>query len=245
MTPENKSSQRCYLIGLIEDYSTNRLNYNVNISPYGDFKEGRERHNLIYLPNKNYVLACGGFFSKSCEYSDIYRGNWELIAPMNKSRGNASMVYVNDRFIYIIGGFELRNDAPKGNYLNDLEIFDVNNFGNGWRLVNFANPHKYNLKLTALGVVPISKTIFLICGGYDGREYKKNVYKVDCNNYLYPLVEETTPLNDTTIFTHNLFCKIKKSYFNFDFQGQMYGFDYDKWQFGKLNMNQMYNYQNK
>ena len=245
MTPENKSSQRCYLIGLIEDYSTNRLNYNVNISPYGDFKEGRERHNLIYLPNKNYVLACGGFFSKSCEYSDIYRGNWELIAPMNKSRGNASMVYVNDRFIYIIGGFELRNDAPKGNYLNDLEIFDVNNFGNGWRLVNFANPHKYNLNLTALGVVPISKTIFLICGGYDGREYKKNVYKVDCNNYLYPLVEETTPLNDTTIFTHNLFCKIKKSYFNFDFQGQMYGFDYDNWQFGKLNMNQMYNYQNK
>ena len=237
MTPENKASVKCYLVGLIENDSSMKPNYSVNVTSYGDFKEGRERHNLIYCPNKNYVFACGGFFSKSCEYTDVYRGNWELISPMNKSRGNASMAYVNDRFIYIIGGFELSNDAPKkGNYLGDLEYFDTNNFGNGWRVINFTNPHGYNLNLTALGIVPINKTIFLICGGYDGREYKKDVYKVDCNNYSCPLVERTTELNNATIFTNNMFCKIRKSYFNFDYQGQMYGFDYENWRFGMLNM---------
>jgi hypothetical protein len=237
MTPENKASVKCYLVGLIENDSSMNPNYSVNVTAYGDFKEGRERHNLLYCPNKNFVFACGGFYSKSCEYTDVYRGNWELISPMNKSRGNASMAYVNDRFIYIMGGFELSSDIPKGNYLNDLEYFDINNFGNGWRIINFANPHGFNMSLTALGVVPINKNIFLICGGYDGREYKKDVYKVDCSNYTCPLVEQTQELNNATIFTNNMFCKIRKSYFNFDFQGQMYGFDYENWRFGMLNMN--------
>ena len=237
MTPENKASVKCYLVGLIENDSSMNPNYSVNVTAYGDFKEGRERHNLIYCPNKNFVFACGGFYSKSCEYTDVYRGNWELISPMNKSRGNASMAYVNDRFIYIMGGFELSSDIPKGNYLNDLEYFDINNFGNGWRIINFTNPHGFNMSLTALGVVPINKNIFLICGGYDGREYKKDVYKVDCSNYTCPLVEQTQELNNATIFTNNMFCKIRKSYFNFDFQGQMYGFDYENWRFGMLNMN--------
>ena len=239
MTQDNKISNKCYLIGLIENDSSNNANYSISVTPYGDFKEARERHNLIYLPNKNFVFACGGFYSKSCEYTDVYRGNWELLKPMNKSRGNASMAYVNDRFIYIMGGFELGKDLPKGNYLNDIEMFDVNNFGNGWKIIYFNNPNRYNMSLTALGVVPISKSLFLICGGYDGREYKNNCYKVDCNNYNSPLVEETDGLQNATIFTHNMFCKIRKSYFNFDFQGQMYGFDYENWRFGMLNMNQM------
>jgi hypothetical protein len=238
MSNENKPSTKCYLIGLLDNGPSIKPNYSINVSPYGDFKEGRERHNLIYLPNKNYIFACGGFFSKSCEYSDFYRGNWELIKPMNKSRGNATMAYINDRFIYIVGGFELRSDAPKGCYLNDIEYFDINNFGNGWKLINFVNPHRYNLYLTACGIVPISKSIFLICGGFDGKEYKNNVYKVDCTNYQSPLVEETTPINNPTIFTHNMFCRIRKSFFNFDIKGQMYGFDYENWRFGMFNMNQ-------
>ena len=237
-TRENNVSKKCYLISLLESDSSQKPMYSVNISPYGDLQEGRERHNLIYLPNKNSVFACGGFFSKSCEYTDVYKGTWELISPMNRPRGNASMAYVNDRFIYIIGGFELRNeDVPKGYYLDDIEYFDVNNFANGWKIINFLNPNRYNLGLTALGVVPISKSIFLICGGYDGREYKNIVYKVNCNNYLNPIVEQTLEINNPTIFTHNMFCKIRKSYFNFDYQGQMYGSDYENWRFGMLNMN--------
>ena len=90
--------------------------------------------------------------------------------------------------------------------------------------------------LTALGVIPISRNIFLICGGYDGKQYKSNVYKIDCSNHEHPEVEETQNLGNETIFTHNMFCKIRKSYFNYDYKSQMFGFDYENWAFGTLNM---------
>ena len=66
----------------------------------------------------------------------------------------------------------------------------------------------------------------------------KNVTLYNCNNYQNPLVEPGPEIGNPTIFTHNMFCKIRRSYFNFDYQGQMYGFDYDNWRFGMLNMNQ-------
>ena len=237
MSKDMKPLLKCYLIGIIENDSSERPKYSINISPYGDFKIGRERHNLIYLPNKNYVVACGGFLSKYCECSDIYKGNWETMPSMNKSRGNASMAYINNRYIYIMGGFELSYDSPKGNYLNDIEYFDINNFGNGWTNINFSNPYGYNLSLTALGVVPITKNIFLICGGFDGKEYKNTVYKIDCSDIQNPLVEESNFLTTRTIFTHNMFCKINKGYYNYDFEGQIYVFDYENWRFGIKYMN--------
>ena len=39
MTRENKVSTKCYLIGLIENDSSNNANYSINVTPYGDFKE--------------------------------------------------------------------------------------------------------------------------------------------------------------------------------------------------------------
>ena len=225
---------KCYLITLMEEESQNK--YEVNVMPYGSLKEARERHNLLFLPNKHFVFACSGFFSKTCEYTDIYKGEWEMISPLHKARGNASMAYVNERYVYILGGFELEEKA-KGNYLNDMEFFDIDNFGKGWTVINYVNNRGYNTSLTALGIVPISKNIFLICGGYDGKEYKSNVYKVDCTNHENPTIEETSSLGNNSIFTHNMFCKIRQSYFNFDMQGQMYGFDYENWRFGTLNPN--------
>ena len=225
---------KCYLITLMEEESQNK--YEVNVMPYGSLKEARERHNLLFLPNKHFVFACSGFFSKTCEYTDIYKGEWEMISPLHKARGNASMAYVNERYVYILGGFELEEKA-KGNYLNDMEYFDINNFEKGWTMINYVNNGGYNTSLTCFGIVPISKSIFLICGGYDGKEYKNNVYKIDCNDHEHQTIEETSTLGNNSIFTHNMFCKIRQSYFNFDMQGQMYGFDFENWRFGTLNQN--------
>ena len=83
MTKKNKILNKCYLTGLIESHSSNNANYSISVTPYGNFKETRKRHNLIYLPNKNFVFACGGFYYKSCQYTDIYRGNWELLKPIS------------------------------------------------------------------------------------------------------------------------------------------------------------------
>ena len=47
----------------------------------------------------------------------------------------------------------------------------------------------------------------------------------------------TQELENPTIFTHNMFSKIKNSYFNLDFNCTMHGFDYENWRFGILKMN--------
>ena len=102
----NKNLKKCYLINCFEnDNSPNH--YEIKIDSYGDFNEGRERQNLLYLPEKNYIFACSGFYTKSCEYTNIYEGTWSTIAPLNKSRGNASLACINERYVYILGGFDL------------------------------------------------------------------------------------------------------------------------------------------
>ena len=232
----NKNSKKCYLISFFEN-ENNPEHYDIKIDGYGDFNEGRERHNLLFLPDKNYIFACSGFYSKSCEYSKIYELSWTTISPLNKSRGNATMAYVNERYVYVLGGFNLSEGNKNGIYLSDIEYFDLNNFGKGWTTINYINNRGYNVSLTALGVIPISKSIFLICGGYDGIEYKKNVYKIDCTNHEKPTVILTQELENPTIFTHNMFSKIKNSYFNLDFNCTMHGFDYENWRFGILKMN--------
>ena len=229
----NKNSKKCYLISFIEN-NNNPEPYNIRIKAYDEFNEGRERHSLLFLPNKNYIFACSGFYSKSCEYTDINKGSWTLISPLNKSRGNAAMAYVNERYVYVLWGFNLSEGSKNGIYLNDIEYFDVNNFGKVWTTINYFNNKEYNLSLTALGVIPISKNIFLICGGYDGIEYKADVYKVDCTNYEKPIVLLNQNLNFRTIFTHNMFSKIQNSYFNLDINCIMHGFDFDNWRFGIL-----------
>ena len=154
---------------------------------------------------------------------------------IKKSRGNASMAYINEQYVFVIGGFNVPQ-KNEGIYLNDIEYLDIKNMNKGWTTINYVNNKGYNMALTALGIVPISKNIFLICGGYDGKKYINNVYKVDCTNLENPTVEETQSLGKPTIFIHNLFCKIRKSYFNFDIQCEMYGFDYENWRFGTLNL---------
>ena len=230
----------CYLITCMENDSPEK--FELNAMPYGDLKEARERHNLLFLPNKNYVFACSGFFIKSCEYLDIYKGNWEMVSPLNQSRGNASMAYINERYIYILGGFNVDEKDKKGIYLDDIEYFDVNNFGKGWTTIKLINNRGFNMAISAFGVIPLTKNIILICGGFDGNEYKGDVYKVDCTNHEQPTVEKTHEIGDKAIFTHNMFCKIRKGYFNFYYnnsngQFQMYAFDYENWRFGMMNLN--------
>ena len=158
-----------------------------------------------------------------------------MISSLNKIRGNASMAYINKRYIYIIGGFEIDYNL-KGNYLNDMEFFDTHNFGKGWTIIKYVNNNKnYDISLTALGVLPISNNTFLICGGYDGKEYRTNVYKVDCCNQEHPTIEEISSLGYNVIFPHNMFCKIRNTYYNFDSFGRMFVFNYENLRFEILN----------
>ena len=116
------------------------------------------------------------------------------------------MAYINERYIYIFCGSDLEGEKSKVDYLNDLEYFDINNFENGWTIINFKNENIYNLSMGAFGVIPVSENEFLICGGYDGKNWKNNTYRINCSDYKNPIIEEISVLNNA-IFIHNLFSR--------------------------------------
>ena len=106
-----------------------------------------------------------------------------------------------------------------------------------WTTINYINNRGYELSLCAVGVIHVSKNEFLICGGYDGNNYKSKTYKINCNNPEYPVIEDIN-INNAAIFIHNLFCKIGDAYFNFDFSTKLFRFDYNKMNLGVFYENQ-------
>ena len=225
-------NNKCFLISALET-KNNIENYDIIITSYGNLKEKRESHSIIYLPDKNFVFVCSGYLTKSCEYTDISKGNWEEIQSLNNVRINASMAYINERYIYILGGTSFEEE--KEIYLNNIEYFDINNFENGWKSLNFINDKDYNLSFCAFAVIPVDLNEFLICGGIHEKEYKTKTYKVNCNDYEHPIIEDIN-IHNNAVFIHNLFCKIGDAYFNFDFSAKLYKFDYKNLSLGVFNL---------
>ena len=202
--------------------------YELSIISYAKMLSARERHNIIYLPDKKVVLVCSGFFNKESEYSELNNNEWNNLGEMNEVRGNATISYINNRYIYVIGGYKIL-DNKKGQYLNNLEYLDFNNLNNGWKQIEFGN---LNIQLSAMGVIPINNNQFILCGGFDGKEYKRDVYKVDCSNCNNVIVEKTNfILPAGYIFLHNTFAKMENNFYNIELTGNVIKFNVDTYKF--------------
>ena len=222
----------CFLmiVGKIKDSN----DYELSIMPYGRMMEARERHNIIYLPDKKTVLVCSGFFNKGSEYSEINMSEWKSAGEMNEVRGNATISYINNRYVYVIGGYKILEDK-NGYYHGDCEYLDFNNLNYGWRQINFAN---MSIQLSAMGVIPVSNNHFLLCGGYDGQQYKREVYKVDCSNPNNVSIDKMNILlPGSYIFLHNTFIKIGEYYYNIELNGSAINFSLDRFDFGCIKAN--------
>ena len=79
-------------------------------------------------------------------------------------------------------------NREEGNQINSLS--NINGMTNKIMRQNFSNQNTYNLGLTALGVIPISSNSFIICGGYDGKEYKPT-FKVFVDDATEAVFEES------------------------------------------------------
>ncbi len=63
--------------------------------------------------------------------------------------------------------------------------------------------------------------IIIKCGFY-GKEYKSDVYEVDCSSCSNVIVEKTNfILTRGYIFLHNTFSKIKNHFYNVDLTGNV------------------------
>ena len=221
-----EKTNNCYLMIISEIPS--KKEYELSIISYAKMLSARERHNIIYLPDKKVVLVCSGFFNKESEYSELNNNEWNNLGEMNEVRGNATISYINNRYIYVIGGYKIL-DNKKGQYLNNLEYLDFNNLNNGWKQIEFGN---LNIQLSAMGVIPINNNQFILCGGFDGKEYKRDVYKVDCSNCNNVILEKTNfILPAGYIFLHNTFVKMKNNFYNIELTGNIIKFNVDTYKF--------------
>lgn len=193
----------------------NQTIYDVSIIPYANMLEQRERHNMVYLFDRNMILACSGFFSSSAEITDINSGIWKELPKMNDVRANATIAYINKRYVWVCGGFKI-NEKQVGIYQNTCEVLDLNNLHAGWSLYDF-DKMNINFKLSAMGVINYDENSVLLCGGYDGTTYKKEVYKIKTDGVrIAEMNNQMKCLPGNYIFLHSNFVKIDNFDYNYD-----------------------------
>lgn len=187
----------------------------ISIFPYSPMNETRERHCLIYAHDKKKILACSGCLNNTVEIANIQTGDWKSIQSLREMRANASGAYVNNRYIYIFGGFKLNNGT--GFYINSAEILDLNNENSNWKFVDFDNKFTNSIKITAAGVLNYSNEKILLCGGYNGQAYMTEVYCVEYKDDNIEKYEKTRlNLNEEVVFFNSAFVRCGGSFVNVD-----------------------------
>ena len=210
-------SSKCYLICLNK---TSTGSFEPIVLPYNPMNEGRERHNIVFLPDKKMVLVASGFFNQSSEYTYIDQGNWIRGGDLTYQRGNATTAYVNNRYVYIIGGYKLnQNQGGAGVYLGDAEYLDTDNISEGWTALSFP---EFPLQLSAMGVITLSSNQIILCGGFDGKMYRKESYQLEVQDNMpnKPVLQKSdVMLPGNYIFLHNNFVLSGNNWYNLELSG--------------------------
>jgi len=226
LSTDSVAISSCFLIVLSKQnpHSFLKNNYDISISPYSCMLQARDRHCLIYLQDKNKILACCGFSKNSAEITSIETGEWKKIESLNENRANASSAYVDNRYVWIFGGYKLKHDNI-GVYLNSAEVFDSNDKDSKWNLIDF-DKFCNSIKFTAAGVIYTNEKKILLCGGYDGSIYLKDIYCLDyCENQILSYEKSQLFLPNETIFFHSNFINSGQYALNYDYKLDLYIFN--------------------
>lgn len=161
--------------------------------------DSRDRHNLVYLPDKNSVLACGGILKFSSEILDLKLRKWNKTPPLNNARANSTSLYYNNRYVYLIGGMYILLGEKRFSKLDSIEMLDVSKIGSSYVNVEISN---YYLELKSLmGVFKVKEDKFLLFGGFDDKNIEASfemeldpdtgMIKSISNSSLLPPKQET------------------------------------------------------
>lgn len=236
---QKSASDHCFKLTVIAASDSNGSE-KVQISKWPNMHTKRERHNILFLPDTRQVLVCSGFYVKSCEYLELpsnlsaQQGNnseslrWRKLPDLAEPRGNGTMFYLNNRFIYVLGGFKV-NDST-GEYLNSLEYMDFT-LKDRWNLLNFENLNaQHSLRISAMGCVGLENNRILLVGGYDGSSYLRSGFAAEFeeNGTVRGFERRENLLPRGSIFFSNpMFMQISENvWFNFELQAK--GIVYDK-----------------
>lgn len=217
----NVTTSNCFLL-FIE--KRGKEDFEISIMSYTNMIQKRERHNMIFIKDRNIIMVCSGFFNDFAEYSDLSSQKWSSLPKMNNIRANATLAYISKKYVYCIGGYQVKEKKQVGVYLNSCEFLDLDNHNLGWRIVDF-EATGFSIKNCAMGAIPISLNTIIVCGGYDGTLYKNEVIKMTFEEDKVTMEKKTESLPGTVIFLHNHFVRLNNSAFNFDSNMNLMIFD--------------------
>jgi len=199
-------------------------NEEVKIDELPEMMFGRAFHNIIFIPEREIVLVCGGRNNQSAEILNIFlKQEWVPIAQMNKTRSNGCLAYINNKYLYCISGFDGKM------YLNDCEFFDLDNFHKDWSYIDFSKINiSYNKSVP--GVIHLSDNKVMLLGGLTGEVYSNRIHSfvVDEDPEKISLQEELHNVPEETIFLQTNFCFCGKTFVNFDIYMKKFIYDIDK-----------------
>jgi len=165
----------------------------------------------LYFNNNNfsYVLVCSGTKSLTAELYDIGYCNWTQISNLNSIRENAVITYINDRYVYVIGGLN-----PNGSgYLSSFEYINANYLETAkWTEVNFSDVCATSISGFNFGsVIKITKDRFLICGGYNKSNKLNQQLLLTTEDGIVKSIEERKPMQNSNYFLQPEFVSLGNS----------------------------------
>ena len=126
-------------------------------------------HSLLYLPKYNSIVLCSGHKQKNCEYLNLDKkeepNNWKHLFPLRKSRENAIPLLFNEKYIFLIGGYD-----SEGRLNEDYDMLNYEGFING-KYQNYWKTYELNQKKSLLqrkgnGIIYYNNNIYIL-GGYN------------------------------------------------------------------------------
>ena len=224
------SLDTCYIIKL----RLSKGKIENTIIEYPKMNYERSLHSAIYLKNRNIICVCGG---KTSEMTDMKKKEWELLPELNEERYNPSLAYINDKFVYCIGGYIGFDDL-----LNSLEIFNIENLNkiDQWKLINLTSI--INLSYCQMGIININSSSIYLCGGYSkNANVSSSIFIMEIDEKTgscKSLSESNLKLPEESYFPKsNNFSKIKDNFYIYDYDGKLLYFDSKNQKFDYININ--------
>lgn len=188
-------------------------------------KIARQSHNIIYLPEMNYIVVCGGQNCKASEFLNLSNpsNQWEDLPNLNKPRANATLFYLNN-YLYCIGGYNHLTEKYQSGY----EMLNMNDLSKGWKeIVND------ELGMSTMGVVILNSNQVILVGGFKGGKKYLNdgvILTIDEKTREISNIEKKiNVLSKGGIFyCSQQFMQCDDSLLNIDFKGNVFVFNKDK-----------------
>lgn len=122
----------------------------------------REGHNILYIQKTNTVIVCGGQLNMTAEKIELNEPEkgWKELPQLNCMRANATLILLNEKMIYCIGGFN--NETNE--YVNGYECLCLNDTSKEWKNVKVNE----EISICTMGFVQFDKSSALLFGGFAG-----------------------------------------------------------------------------